>query len=284
LTQNDIRAGGVFPDVVAYGGWPMDDHNPLGMDYSGEPTIFHPAPSPYGIPYRCLYSRNIENLFCAGRNISATHAALSSARVMGTCSMLGQAVGTAASVAFKRNINCRGVYSEHIKELQGKLLENDCFIPGLAREVSELSRTAQLTASHGDPKPLRNGIDRPGNSGDNAWTGPEGAWVEYSFGKNCPIKEVRLVFDSDLDRTTYGMMCSYPLEYQQHRVPAPMVKSFRIEIQRTGENNWQTVFNERCNYQRFVRIPLGSNAARVRLLPEQAWNSDHLRVFAFEVR
>ncbi|MFW5841055.1 MAG: FAD-dependent oxidoreductase, partial [Planctomycetota bacterium] len=96
LTQNDVRAEGKFEDVVAYGGWSMDDHHPAGLAYKGEPTIFHPAPSPYGIPYRCLYSRNIENLFCGGRAISVTHAALSSTRVMATCAVIGQAIGTAA--------------------------------------------------------------------------------------------------------------------------------------------------------------------------------------------
>ena len=64
--------------MVAFGGWPMDDHNPGGMATKAAPTTFHTAPTQYGIPYRSLYSKNIENLFCAGRNISATHAAMSS--------------------------------------------------------------------------------------------------------------------------------------------------------------------------------------------------------------
>ena len=101
LTQNDVRAGGDFHDLIAYGGWSMDDHHPAGLLYPGEPTIFHPAPSPYGIPYRCLYSKNIGNLFFAGRNISVTHAALSSTRVMGTTAMLGQAAGTAAALCVR---------------------------------------------------------------------------------------------------------------------------------------------------------------------------------------
>ncbi|MEI8197784.1 MAG: FAD-dependent oxidoreductase, partial [Phycisphaerae bacterium] len=56
LTQNDVRAEGKFPDLVAYGGWSMDDHHPGGLYYPGQPTIFHPAPTPFGIPYRTLYS------------------------------------------------------------------------------------------------------------------------------------------------------------------------------------------------------------------------------------
>ena len=85
LTQHDVRAGGRFDDLVAYGGWSMDDHHPGGFRSPEQPTIFHPAPSPYGIPYRCLYAADIDNLFCAGRNISVTHTAMSSTRVMATC-------------------------------------------------------------------------------------------------------------------------------------------------------------------------------------------------------
>lgn len=118
LMQNDIRAEGRFEDIVAYGGWTMDDHFPAGFKHPGYPNIFHPAPSPYGIPYRSLYSKNIDNLLFAGRNISATHAALSSTRVMATCSVIGQAVGTAASIAVKNNLSPRGVYREKLGELK----------------------------------------------------------------------------------------------------------------------------------------------------------------------
>lgn len=99
LNQDDVRDGGRFDDIIAYGGWSMDDHHPAGLYYPGEPTIFHPAPSSYGIPYRSLYSQNIENLLFAGRNISVTHAARSSTRVMATCAILGQAAGTAAALS-----------------------------------------------------------------------------------------------------------------------------------------------------------------------------------------
>lgn len=84
LTQNDlISEGRDFPDNVAHGGWPMDDHFSAGM-FAPKQTIFNPCPKVYGIPYRALYSRNVENLMFAGRDISATHMALSSTRVQGT--------------------------------------------------------------------------------------------------------------------------------------------------------------------------------------------------------
>ena len=99
MTQNDVSAGGHFRDIVAYGGWQMDDHDPRGFYSKGHPNVNYPAPCPYGIPYRSLYSRNVSNLLFAGRNISVTHWALSSTRAMGTCAIVGQAVGTAAYLA-----------------------------------------------------------------------------------------------------------------------------------------------------------------------------------------
>ncbi len=75
VTQNDVRAGDTSTTSSLWG-WTMDDHHPGGIAWKGEPNIFHPAPSPSGSPYRALYSRNVTNLFCAGRNISVTHAAL----------------------------------------------------------------------------------------------------------------------------------------------------------------------------------------------------------------
>lgn len=69
LTQNEVQAGGKFKDIIAYGGWSIDNHPPLGFDHEGEPTTYYSCPSPFGIPYRCLYSVNIENLMFAGRNI-----------------------------------------------------------------------------------------------------------------------------------------------------------------------------------------------------------------------
>jgi hypothetical protein len=125
----------------------MDDHHPGGILWPGEPTIFHPAPSPFGIPYRCLYSRDIDNLWCAGRNISVTHAAMSSSRVMATCALVGQAAGTAAAVAAQYQLTPRGVYQQRIQELKQALMEDDCYLPWNTRAVPLLSREAGLRAS-----------------------------------------------------------------------------------------------------------------------------------------
>ena len=86
----------------------MDDHFPEGFYYTkGHPTIYHPAPQPWGLPLRCMISENIGNLVFAGRNISVTHAALSSSRVMATCAILGQELGVLCSdVDFNPHTPC----------------------------------------------------------------------------------------------------------------------------------------------------------------------------------
>mgnify|MGYP001020677405 FL=1 len=283
LTQNDVRAEGRFDDIVAYGGWPMDDHHPAGFRYPGPPTIYHHAPSPYGIPYRCLYSRNIENLMFAGRNISATHAALSSTRVMGTCAIMGQAVGTAAAIAIRDGLTPRGVYQQRIGELQQALMEDDCYLPWHKRNIPELTKRAKLTASEGDPEPLRNGIDRPVGDDDNGWIGNIGAWVQYEFDRPERIRELRFVFDSDLNRPEHNMPCNYPLNDTSFCVPATLVKKFSIQIQ-SESGDWCTIKRVENNYQRLVRLNIDVTAKAIRFIPEATWGADKAHVFAWDVR
>ena len=296
LTQNDVRAEGRFDDLIAYGGWTMDDHNPAGFRYPGQPTIFHPAPSPYGIPYRCLYSRNVPNLMFAGRNVSVTHAALSSTRVMNTCGTLGQAAGTAAAIATREKCLPAGVYDNFIDELRQTLADDDSYLPWYTRKVSEICRSASLTASEGNPEPLRNGIDRPVKNGeewnDNSWNCAPGGHVQYDFGKPVRLSEARIVFDSDLNRRGKGdaatnveknILSNFPLNQPPRTVPPTIVKAFRIEaLMDNGE--WQTVAREDNNYQRLARVPLDCMARSVRLVPVSTWGADICKLFAFEVK
>ena len=281
LTQNDVRAEGRFEDLVAYGGWTMDDHHPGGMRWPGEPTIFHPAPSPFGIPYRCLYSRNVDNLFCAGRNISATHAALSATRVMATCATLGQAVGTAAAIAVRHGLSPRGVYGERVSELKTTLMDDDAYLPWNARQVPVLARRARLTASEGDPEPLRNGLDRPIGGADNGWRGAVGSWVEYAFDGLRRVRRMRFVFDSDLNRPEKNMPAWYPLQMAPVSTPETLVKAFRVEARE--QDDWQVIAQVRGNYQRLVRIDSDVTARAVRLVPEATWGAPMAHLFAWDV-
>ena len=149
LTQHDVLGGKVFPDRISYGGWSLDVHHPKGiLSGTDGPFDCNPRVPLYTIPYRCLYSRNVENLLFAGRDVSVTHIALGSVRVQGTLSTLGQAAGTAAALAIDRNTTPRGVYANHVEELQQLLLKHDQYIPGLKNEdTADLARTARVSAS-----------------------------------------------------------------------------------------------------------------------------------------
>ena len=170
MTQDDATSGRRFEDAISYSGWAVDLHHPEGI-YSGKKGPLYAAirvPMPT-IPYRCLYSVNIENLFFAGRNVSVTHVALGTVRVQNTITTMGQAAGTAAAMCIRLNETPRGIYKRHIKELQQQLLKDDMFIPGLVNEdekdpcltatatASSVSKTEIFADKHGticDPKPL----------------------------------------------------------------------------------------------------------------------------------
>ncbi len=280
ITQNDVRKEGRFEDIVAYGGWPMDDHHPAGFNYEDYPTIFHPAPSPFGIPYRSLYSRNIDNLFCAGRNISATHTALSSTRVMATCALLGQAVGTAAALAGEFSCIPRDIYQLHISRLQDMLLEDDCFLPGRKRKPSEKAQKAELTAQTGNPESLRNGIDRINGGSDNCWKAKIGDYAEYKFDKVSQIDGLRLVFDSNLNRGLDTIFLK-PKNFERLSVPKTLVKAFRIDYL-NEDNQWQKAYQQDDNRQRYLKVKLGITTKAVRLTVLETWGNEEVNIFCFE--
>ncbi len=122
LRQQDVDQRKPFPDACVTTTWGIDLHYPIqsdqfpGREFRSEAKFHHIKP--YAIPYRCLYSRNVENLFMAGRDISVTHVALGTVRVMGTCGMMGEVVGMAAAVCRKHGANPRGVYQSHLDDLK----------------------------------------------------------------------------------------------------------------------------------------------------------------------
>ena len=126
LTMGDIDDQVHFEDSVAYGGWGFDHHPPGGFHDKDNPSTHQYLRGPHNVPLRSLYSRNVNNLFLAGRNISATHYALSSTRVMLTCAQLGEAVGMAAAHAIKNGCSIRELsQSESIKAIQNNLIKAD---------------------------------------------------------------------------------------------------------------------------------------------------------------
>lgn len=286
LTQPEVQRGGQFEDIIAYGGWQIDDHPPMGFDHKGEPTTYYPCPSPFGIPYRCLYSVNVRNLMFAGRNISVTHAAMAASRVMATCAMLGQAAGTAACLAIRYKTDPRGV-NEHICELQQQLMEDDCWLPGLRRRISALCRAARLTAACAAPDNLRNGADRPTDEeGDNGCYIPLGSDVTYTLASPAYVETVRIVFDSDLNRETVEggipcvrdcpTICNRPLHMPGYTFPATVTKEFMLIA------DGETVHFAEDNDQRLVRIPIGRIVSQLTLRPLATYGAQTAHIFSFD--
>ncbi len=198
MHEHDLTSGGHFPDEVAYGGWGMDDHNPAGMKRGVAATLITPVHEPYGISYRSLYSENIDNLYFAGRNISVTHIALSSIRVMGTCSVIGQAVGTAAAIAAREGISPREVGKKYIEELQQTLLSDGAFLPHIKKIVSPLTASAALSVSADARAALENGIERPRTADDeNSIAVKAGDRLTFTLPAKAAISGVRLRLDPD---------------------------------------------------------------------------------------
>ncbi len=149
FNQNDCVKDRVYPDTISYCGWSIDVHHPKGI-YSGAEGAFHSNQTIpcCPLPYRIIYSKNIDNLFMAGRCCSVSHIGLGTVRVESTIATLGQATGAAAYLCKKYGTTPRGIYESHIKELQQLLVRHDLSIPGVKNEdEKDLARSAKVTAS-----------------------------------------------------------------------------------------------------------------------------------------
>ncbi len=124
LREQDLTGHVIYPDASAPTSWTIDLHYPDPKNTEHFPEnefksiAVHKPIHYYPVPYRCFYSRNVDNLFMAGRNISVTHVALGTVRVMRTTGLMGEVVGMAASVASKNSTTPRGVYQNHLPELK----------------------------------------------------------------------------------------------------------------------------------------------------------------------
>jgi hypothetical protein len=306
LTQNDVENGTAFEDEVAYGGWQIDNHLPGGFfmkSAGGAHLQKRRLTEPYGIPFRALYSRNIDNLMFAGRNISATHIGFSTARVMGTCGVVGQAVGSAAVVATRHSALPREVGQKYIGEVQSILMEDDCWLPHIRRPIAPLTANAKVDVGYGDGSALLNGLDRRVWGNDNGYYGMAERPITITFDEKKKVNSFRLVVDSDLDREyiegnpnlmTIPMPLFFARSYNNTSFgfPTCLLKSFRVEYL-DDAGNWVTGYETDSNYMRLIREELNVETTAVRLIPLATWASAELyhtygsvqtHLFAFEVR
>jgi hypothetical protein len=267
LNQNDCESARHFEDAIGHSGWNLDIHAVEGIFSTTGPFDSHTVIPVCEIPYRCLYSRNIENLMMAGRNASVSHYALGTVRVQGQTSLMGQAAGTAAALACRNGTTPQGIYEKHLGQLQQTLLKQDQFIPKVLNTDSEdLARNAVVLASSSAPdcapENVVNGIARPWPNESNIWKSAEGTelpqWIELSLQNPASISMVQCAFETDLSVTLGRQRCS---------VPEGCVRNYLIEVK--TDNGWKTVVRETGNFQRFRRHSFPPvNAEKVRLVVE----------------
>jgi len=256
LKQQDLQNGESFADAVAYGGWPIDLHPPEGI-YSREPSCEQIQTPLYGIPFRSLYSRNISNLLFAGRNASASHVAFASTRVMGTCSVMGQAVGAAAALCVRHRAFPRAIAQEAVNELQQLLLKDDAYLIGVGnRDPHDLARAATVRASSevsGSPATdVINGVHRGVYGTSNRWISDPNQhlpqWVELRFRDAKRIREIHLVFDTGLNRQ---LTLSHSDSTNKTVIRAPQPETVRdYELQVLAGNEVKPAVQVEGNYQR----------------------------------
>ncbi|NWG13255.1 MAG: FAD-dependent oxidoreductase [Acidobacteria bacterium] len=294
LKQDDLLRGD-FEDAVAIGGWPMDDHPPGGFDRADLPPARQIlTPEVYNIPLRCLYSRNIRNLMMAGRNISASHVAFSSTRVMGTCAVVGQAAGTASALCIRHGLLPRDLYEKKtaLRELQQLLLRDDQTIRGLANQDPEdLARGAAVRASREEQDaPAANVIDGlvrnvPGGP-KHCWEAelrPEGAWVELSWPKPQRLSRVQIMFNSGFERELTLSSSRAANRGIIRDVQPELVKDYAVLGRSPGARDFKMLTEVRGNFQRLNRIsfdPAELEAVRVHVTSTNGYS----RASIFEIR
>ncbi len=264
LNECDILEHRQFDDAVAYGGWCVDLHAPHGLlDFDVLPSDCHHFTGVYTIPYRSYYSRNIRNLFLAGRDISTSKLGLASTRILGCCAVGGQAVGTAAALCVKYNVLPREL-APHIPEVQQLILKDDGFLPNiLNQDEKDFARKATFTASsakaNGVPQNVVNGVSRKLGDETNAWISDglsaDGEMLCMKLDAPRTISELRLTFDSNFAYPIRVTMSANRQAQQRIGVPPELVKDYTITAFRNGKAVYTKEIKDNHQRHNVVAIP-----------------------------
>lgn len=280
LTQNDLEQNVHFMDRIGHGGWPMDDHPSDGFYNKVKPTVYHKTPNRYEIPFRSLYSVNIGNLLFAGRNISATHMALSSTRVMGTCGVMGQAVGTAAAICIKENILPAGIPKDHIECLQKILAEQDQLIPNYKKEFSDLFHQSTFNLTEDQINLIRNGMERDENNQINSIEVRKNQPVEITWRETQKVNKLRLVFDSNLKDRKH-IPCTILKQPENKFLYEYLPKQIVVKVL-NSMNQWIDHSIIELNYKRLLEIPIYKDTLGVQICITETWGNENSKIFTIE--
>jgi hypothetical protein len=285
-------------DGVAIGGWSFDDHPPEGFDAPDKPPFRSiKLAEPYNISLGALYSRNVPNLMMAGRNISNTHVAFSSTRVMATCSAIGQAVGTAAAQCASSKLTPRRLRADQSElfKLQQTLLRDDQTIRKVKNEdPGDVARKARVSASESikgaDPGHVLTGKTRDADGGNsNRWVasmpktgGGGGPWLDLTWDTPQLIGEVQITFDTGFQREL-TLSASDSVTRRVVRAPQPETVSHYTLTATLAEGESVKLASIKDNFQRLRRHRFEPvRVKRIRLQVHATNGSKEARVY--EVR
>ena len=273
LNENDVLENRRFDDAVAYGGWHIDNHVPGGLfAFDKIPSFVYGFDGAYTIPYRSYIAKDFSNLYIAGRSMGASKLAMASSRVMGTCAIGGQAVGTAAALCKKYGCDPMDIM-DHMDELQQLLLKDDCFIPDLSNhDPKDLALKSTVSASSEQAaypaKDILTGVTRRYEGANNEWRSEgmaeNGEWIELKLAEPAKVSQIQIVFDSDFDHEKKISLSSRRQKQQIVGVPPELAKDFRIDLVKNGAIVASKTFTE--NHLRLFRTefePAECDAVRV---------------------
>ena len=291
LNENDILSNRQFEDAVAYGGWPMDIHTAKGLyDFDELPSRVISFDGAYTIPYRSYYSKNISNLMMAGRDISASKMAMGSTRVMGTCAVGGQAVGTAAALCIKYDCDPRGA-QEHMRELQQMLLKDDAYIPGIWNEdPKDLARRAKVTATSAregcPPENVINGISRDEDGHRNLWISgkgrTEGEMLTLHLADRQPVSEVHLTFDSNFHYPIKITLSRKRQAQQRIVVPPELIRDYTVTLWQGDKKAAKQTVTENVQRKNIVTFPT-TECDRVTVMVHKTNGSNEAHIYEIRV-
>ena len=275
LNENDVLGNRLFKDEVAYGGWYIDNHVAGGLfAYDEMPSFCYEFPGAYTIPYRAYCAKGFDNLYIGGRSMSASKLAMASARVMATCAIGGQAMGTAAAMCVRYGCDIRGI-APRMDELQQTLLRDDCYLPGLKNtDAGDFARRAEVEASSEQPGfeaiNVVSGVARTIGGQSHQWrsadlNGGEAA-LTLSWKQPVSVHEVRITFDSDFGHDKKITLSSRRQRQQLPGVPEELVRDFDVEVLLGGAV--VSARQVRGNFLRLVSVPFegeAGDAVRIRV-------------------
>ena len=302
LVEQDLTQATAFDDAIAFGGWPIDTHPPAGVDATGEkPCDQILTDYLFDIPLRSCVSADLSNLMFAGRNISASHIAFASTRVMATCAVIGQGVGTAAAYATAHNIDPANLADDApaIHAIQQRLLRDDAYLIGVAnQDSSDLALTAKASASSqqqtGNVSNVLSGQTRAdfgkggvtperASPGTHRWMSVPAdglpATLELAWNQQIQLGQIELIFDTGMHRL---LTLSHSDAYMKSMVwgggQPETVRDYQIEGRVSGV--WQPIINVADNYQRrrTHRIEGCGPIDRLRLSVKATNGLDHARI------